>query len=384
MKKQERKQEIFILLTLVLFSVLGGMMYFGNTLLDSHAHMQLYYTIEQQELIEFFDADISILGVLTRPIAVLPVFLFTPFLDIFSAWATMNLILYILSSILLYYTLKRFFDTRVAFIAGILFAVSLPTIVWGTRILSEIHGYFFALLGIYLIELLLKKDKASSYLIISLYLCFATLIRENVFVLYPYLALTILYKNKFNIMGYIKNIWKYFILALSLLSSQIWTFFLTGKSIVGNRMNHYMPNRFTLSGLMTIVPRTIITFHIGWFYFLIGLFAKKTKAQKEFYVKVLLSAGLFVAISYTNSLYSPRSVFMLFPAVLAASAVGIIVLSNKCSKYCLKPSTWTIILVLFYALLSFVGAFLYPESTDVGLGGISAAVWNELIWKLGI
>jgi 4-amino-4-deoxy-L-arabinose transferase-like glycosyltransferase len=381
-----QKHELLILITLIALSVLGGMMYFGTFLTDSSAHFLLYYTIEEQEFVYIYDdVDITPLGVFTRPIAVLPVFLLTPFLDITSAWATMNLIYYILTTIVLYFTLKRLFNQRVAFIASVLCAVSLPPIAWATRIGTDVHGYFFTILGIYLIELLLDKDKFHSYLIIASYIGITSLIRENVFVLYPYLAIAIIYRHRWDIKKYIYNLWKYSIILLSFIPSHLWNYYVGGASLAKSRMKWFVEESISIPGVISAIPRTIVTFHLCWFYFFIGILAEKTQKQKEFYVKMLISGGLFVVLSYFVSHYSPRAVFIIFPAILAASAVGIVVLSKKCSRYFFKCSTWIVIFIVLYAILSYIGVFLYPESTDVGLtGGLFKAVWKEILLKFGM
>ncbi|MEK6867779.1 MAG: hypothetical protein AABX98_03060, partial [Nanoarchaeota archaeon] len=87
------------------------------------------------------------------------------------------------------------------------------------------------------------------------------------------------------------------------------------------------------------------------------------------------------------ALTSPRFTMVLFPILLPLAAIGIFTIAEKWKNIWAMHKT-IICCLLFYAIISFLGALLYPSRTlileDAGGNAVINAVLQEIKLKLGV
>jgi 4-amino-4-deoxy-L-arabinose transferase-like glycosyltransferase len=322
-----------------------------------------------------------------RPFLIVLTSVVEPFVGIRQAFSIINLLLYIGSTFLVFYYCKRKYTNEIiAYIAAGLYATSLPIIVYGSRILSDISGYFFLILGIYCIDKFLEKKNWGYHLLIVLYISVSLLVREYCMILIPYYVLSLFITNELSFKSILQSIKKNikYCLLLILIPLPLILFSKIYHSLLffSNKTAEFSFEKLSLLGFVKFIFVIFFTFHILWFLFLYAL--KQDKERKSYYLSGLISTVPLIIGAYLFALLSPRMVFILFPFIIPAAAYSIYEIAKRYDKYQFSIIFGTL---LFYALLSYCGAWLYPSHTLIpeAAGGnvVLQAIFLEIQQKIG-
>ncbi len=146
--------------------------------------------------------------------------------------------------------------------------------------------------------------------------------------------------------------------------------------------------KYSFYGWLKFLLVHIAAFHIAYLFAYFGIRQETDSKRKLFYwLYGFCAAGYLISIQLI-ALTSPRFSMVLFPVIIPLASIGILMISSKVhEKYnAISPVTIMLCCLLFYAILSFIGAWLYPGrmliAEDAGGNTLIAAVFNELKYKL--
>jgi hypothetical protein len=397
------KTEHYIILSLILLSILGGSMYYNTVLVDTQAYVPSVYFIQEhfldgEELWEEDEERVLSSFAFKRPVEITIAAFIEPLVGVRNAYALINMFLYVFATLLTYYYTKKLFKEHIsqdliAYITAILFATSLPVIIYATRVLVDVAGYVTILLGLFLIDKFLEKQITwKHHLTISLVLGSFLLIRDAIVILYPYYMLRYFLKQyeqkEWNIRAHLISLVSLWPFALTLLPQFIFMYYFDVGFLLSGKGSMITAGKYSLQGWLKFIIVHCAAFHIAWLFAFLGIKSDKNSERRTFYTTYFLCAFVYLIGIQLVALTSPRFSMVLFPVLLALAACGIHKLSEHVAQKT-KISAVTIMLlcVVCYALISFFGAWLYPAHglivEDAGGSAVLKAVFNELKIKSG-
>jgi hypothetical protein len=141
------KLEGLMLSMLVALTLAEGLTHFGQAYVDSPGYMQVTQFIRGRAVITE-----GVRFRLLRPIVPFLAAVLSAIMQPRLAFAFVNLVLWCASAILMFYFTKLFTKNKyAAFASSVFFTASIPLIIFGAAVYTDMAGYFFILLGSYLI-----------------------------------------------------------------------------------------------------------------------------------------------------------------------------------------------------------------------------------------
>jgi hypothetical protein len=262
-------QNKYLYLSLLFLCLLSSSLYFNTVLVDSQAYTLATYYVQGKNL--FPEDNERVLGsyAFTRPFLIFFAAIVEPLVGVRYAYSIFNLILFITSSFLFFFYLKRIFHNNlIAYIGSILYSTSLPLIIYGTKILSDMSGYFFIIAGIYVIDVFLEKKKWYSHFFIHCFLGISLLVREYCLILVPYYLLSVFVKELSlrSILEKIKKelVWMWSIIIVPL-PSILFSKLSGTMYFFSNKTSTFSWNKITALGSLKFF--LVIFFHITYYGF---------------------------------------------------------------------------------------------------------------------
>lgn len=408
------KKEIYIWGSLLLLSVLSGLLYYNTVLVDTQAYVPSVYYLQGKSLGQDDIVRVTVSYAFKRPGEILVAALLEPLVGVRQAYSLINMFLYIATTFLFYVYLKRFFSgeekqkqneeekersERLAYLGAVLYAVSLPLILYATRVLVDVAGYLTILLGLLLIEFV-KEKKWQWHVLLGIVLGFFLLVRDPVVILFPYYFFVLMKQKNQTIFP---KAGKFVSVAgVALLPEIIFTKIAGVGSILDGKAAAITAGKYSLMGWLKFAIVHLAAFHLAYFFAVLGW--KKEKEEKEekketeeqqeqkqqrifFYKAYGISAVLYLVGIQLVALTSPRFTMVLFPVILPLAAIGILSLAEKMQTKIALNKTM-LCCILLYAIISFLGAWLYPSRTlileDAGGNAVIHAVIEEVKMKLTV
>lgn len=390
------KTSFYLFASLVLLSVLCGMLYYNTVLVDTQAYVPSVYYMQGKELWEEDVERVEVSYAFKRPLEIAAAALLEPLFGVRQAYSVLNMLLYIGTTVLTYLFFKRLFQQHesrmlLAYLGAVLYATSLPLILYATRVLVDVASYFTLLLGLLFIESIFEKEKITwkEHLSVALLLGLFLLVRDTVVILYPYYLLRFLWKEGFQFSALLQktvSLWPFVFTLLPQFLFMLWFdvgFLLTGKGAA------ITAGKYSLLGLLKFGLVHLAAFHVAYLFAFFGIQKETDTQRKHFYWMYGISALFYLLGIQLIALTSPRFSMVLFPVVLAAASRGIFAFAQKMSAWQKTVSFATLLfLCLFlYAVLSFLGAWLYPGHIlipeDAGADAVLRAFAHEIQLKLG-
>lgn len=387
------KNILYCIISIIFISIIGSSLYFNAVLVDSQAYTLSVYYLQKKPLLEEDNERVLASYAFSRPLSLFVVALLEPVVGVRLGFSLLNLFLYALSALLVFYYFTKLYENEnVGFIAGILYASSLPLLIYGTRIMSDITGYLFLIGGLIIIDRGLQRNTFANHLIINIYIGISLLGREYCLILIPYYFLSALFKNKadfFALRQRIKeSIGKLLCSILIPVPTIIFSRFYHSIYFFSKKVITFSKQKITIFGFAKFFLILIASFHIGWFFAFIGLRADNNESRKIKYIILAISAMPLVIGGYLFALFSPRMVFIFFPIVIGAAAYGIYFIGTVMKEQYNKSSISIILAFLvLYGVISYLGAWLYPAHAlipeDAGGNTVLQAVFEEIKLKIG-
>jgi hypothetical protein len=263
-------------------------------------------------------------------------------------------------------------------------------------VLVDVAGYLIILVGLFVIEWFFEKKEIVWYhgCLVGLVLGFSLLVRDSVVIVSPYFGLR--YLCHYNLheaikQKQIKESWKkislLFFFAVCLIIPELifmWYynvgFLLTGKGAA------ITAGKYSLLGWLKFIIVHGAAFHVAYIFAYFGWKQEQNARRKQFYFLYGICALIYLIGIQLVALTSPRFTMVMFPVLLPLAAMGILFIAEKWKNA--WPVHKTIICCLiFYAIISFLGAWLYPSRTliveDAGGNAVINAVLEQLKMKVG-
>ncbi len=298
----------------------------------------------------------------------------SPYVGINNAFGTVNTIFWALTSVLLFeYCLSMTGDSRVALCSSLLFSSSVPVLVYGGAIGTDMAGYFFLILGLYIA---LRGGRGrKTYLVEGAVIGIGMLCRETTSVLIPITLLVRLARDRLPLRDAFEELLT--VSSISALPVAAWWLAIPNPGYT----KYFAQNlavAFTYAKLERAFYQVMFTFHVCYAYFLVGFLKERDyRSLMESYAVLGVASAYFVAIYFIGVL-SSRFVFMAFPAFLTLGAKGVLSLGEELSRKPLlgriSSDRWGLLLLIVYALISNVGTAEYnicfPSTSDAQIEGL--------------
>ncbi|MBI5002985.1 glycosyltransferase family 39 protein [Candidatus Woesearchaeota archaeon] len=388
------------LLSLIFISILSGLLYYNTVLVDTQAYVPSTYYLQGEILGDDDTERVLQSYAFKRPVEIMAAAMLEPFVGVRQAYSILNMIIFAATTILFYYWLKKFFKNHeqkeiLAYIGAALYAVSLPLMLYATRVLVDAAGYLTLVLGLWVIEYVFEKKEIrwAHLCFVGLVLGLFFLVRDAVIILVPYYCIR--YLIHINIIKEIKNtksILTAFFMFLTLIiiifvPEFIFMWYYNVGSVLSGKAAAITAGKYSLLGWLKFIIVHGAAFHIAYILAYVGWKQEQEKERRLFYALYGLCALLYLVGIQLVALTSPRFSMVLFPVLLPLAALGILFLAEKW-KNTLAVHKTIICFILLYAIISFLGAWLYPSRTmileDAGGNAVINAVLEEIKMKLGV
>ncbi len=389
----------YCLLSLLLLSILSGLLYYNTVLVDTQAYVPSTYYLQGKILGDDDTERVLQSYAFKRPVEIMAAALLEPLVGVRHAYSLLNMLIFAATTILFYYYLKEFFKNHeqkenLAYIGAALCAVSLPLILYATRVLVDGAGYLTLVLGLLLIEWIFERKEIEWYhscfvgFIVGMFL----LVRDSVVILIPYFGLRYLHYIYINKELKRQKIWKAcavlfpFVILLPM-PEIIFMWYYNVGSVLSGKAAAITAGKYSLLGWLKFIIVHGAAFHVAYILAYFGWKHEQDSARKRFYVLYGICAFIYIIGIQLVALTSPRFTMVLFPVLLPLAATGIISLAEKWKNTIAIHKT-IICCIFIYAIISFLGAWLYPSRTlileDAGGNAVINAVLEEIKLKLGV
>ena len=389
----------YCLLSLIFLSILSGLLYYNTVLVDTQAYVPSVYYMQGEILGDDDTERVLQSYAFKRPAEIMAVALLEPLVGVRQAYSLLNMIIFGATTIVLYYWLKKFFKKHeqkemLAYVGAVLYAVSLPLILYATRVLVDAAGYLTLVLGLWVIEWLFEKKEIKWYhsCLLGFILGMFLLVRDSVVILIPYFGFRYLYHLHTNKELNKETIWKtaaalFSFAVLLVVPEMLFTLYYNVGSVLSGKAAAITAGKYSLLGWLKFIIVHGAAFHIAYFLAFFGWKQEQEKERKIFYALYGLCALMYLVGIQLVALTSPRFSMVLFPVLLPLVALGILSIAEKWKNMLAMHKT-IICCILLYAIISFLGAWLYPSRTmileDAGGNAVINAVLEEIKMRLGV
>lgn len=366
----------YVFLSLILLCVLSGWMYYGTVLVDTQAYVLSAYYLQGKQLQDYDIVRVTESYAFKRPVEIILASFIEPIVGVRQAYSAINLLILIATTLLFYYYAKKLFkDENHAYISAVLFAVSLPVILYASRVLVDAAGYLILIIGLIAVEWVLEKKeiKWHHHAALAVLFGFFLLVRDTIVILYIYYFLRYLIKEQS--MQKIINLWPFI---FTLLPQLLFMVFFNVSFLLSGKSSAITAGKYSALGWLKFFIVHIAAFHLLYIF---ALFAKIK--EKIHYVTYAFSAFMYLAGIQLVALTSPRFSMVLFPVLIPLATLGICAFADK-TKH---PQRIIFFCVCIYAIFSFMCAWLYPAhnliAEDAGGTAVIQAFIHEIKYKLG-
>ena len=360
-----------MVLVVVVFSLFEALTHFGNANpfrgdpslgFDSPFYIRMLYYLAGRV------SELPPTPFRMRPLIPALALFLSPHIGINNAFGVVNTFFWVLASVVFFeYCLRTTGNSKLALYASLLFSSSVPVLVYGGAIGTDVAGYFFLILGLFLI--LRERHGRRLYVLEGVVIGVGILCREITSILIPIMFLVRVIRDRVPLRELVEEL-----LIVSLISALpvvAWWIAIPNPGYT----KYFAQNlavAFTYAKLEKAAYQIAFTFHVCYAYFLAGFLKEKDyRVLIEAYAVLGVVSSYFVAIYFIGVL-SSRFVFMVFPIFLPLSAKGILSLGENFSR---KPllnrisrDRWELLLLVAYVLISNVGTAGYnvcfPSMSD--------------------
>jgi|GEM_PF-2388023 hypothetical protein len=310
--------------------------------------------------------------------------LFSDYLGVNNSFGLINSILWVLTVMLYFLAMRKLYDSSTATISAILFSFSVPTMVYGAAISTDMLGYL-AIASSVLYLSLSQKAKLKNLIIFSMLMYIFVIGREVSILAIGYILFYRLLSGK-DVKSALKEISIPLIFSLAGIA--------TASIIVPEPgyTAYFYPSllkSLESSKIAKELYQVIATYHVGWIPILITLLHVVRKKNDPLIMSSVLVGGGFVLIDHFIGIISSRFVFLTFPGFLIALHKGVESLSNltiwRKSLKISKIIKW--ILLILYITVSFAATaeknIAFPTSSDISIAKLFPEGYHqEKLWKL--
>jgi hypothetical protein len=284
---------------------------------------------------------------------------------------------------LYFLAVRNLYDLNTATISSVIFSFSVPVMVYGAAISTDMLGYLAIAAAIFYLSTSPNPNefKMSRLVMLSILLYFAVMGREVSVVAIGYIFVYRL----LNGIG-LKTVLKEISLPITLFLAGIAT-----VSLFIPNPNYYyydyLSMAFDPSKIGLEIYQIIATYHIGWLLILMTL-TRLLKKEDKLLATSLVVGGGFILLDHFIGIVSSRFVFLTFPGFLVAIWKGTENLSYSIGKVLgLKTTQYRIIgwiLTLLYIIIGFVATaeknIAFPTTSDTSISKLFPDGYHKNLW----
>jgi hypothetical protein len=261
-----------------------------------------------------------------------PIFIgvfFSFILDVKDVLIAQNIIFYFLSVILVFFLVFRIYNNeKQAFYGTVLYSTAYPMLAFGLASLTDLSGWFFYLLSIFIIFNLIKKPNLKTVFLSGLIAGIGMLFKENAAVIPIFFFSFVFLVLKLSLREKIKYLLVFGVafICLPAINDIILYHFYSYSHYHAYRLGGFSPknyNTFYMVSWFRIIIELVRVFFVGWVFILIGIlkdiFIKNTEKIKFLIVFILPSLSVFLW-SFPHN----RMMYIAFPILVFWGSFGIL------------------------------------------------------------
>jgi len=295
------------------------------------------------------------------------------------AFGTVNLVFWCASAILMFYFAKFLTkDIRAAAISTVFMTSAIPLLILGAAVYTDMAGYFFILLGAYLVlKWDLPRANLKRIVLASLLVEIGMLSRETVAIVLLFALLWCLFTR-----GSLRRIILFaaIILGISALWSALVGINYVNWITLSTSVSPY-PNQSLLSDARELIRSVLYAF--GEYpevliLFFLGLLRIRDLRELKAYLSLLIPTVLLILVwPVPGTRYS----FLLFPAVLPLAGLGVEEAYTIIVNSSLASTIWPSFKTTNRSLLAFqlIVIVIYVITTNLATISYVSFPWNPLI-----
>ena len=266
----------YCLLSLIFLSILSGLLYYNTVLVDTQAYVPSTYYMQGKVLGDDDTERFLQSYAFKRPAEIMAAALLEQLVGVRHAYSLLNMLILTATTILFYYWLKKFFKNHeqremLAYIGAVLYAVSLPLMLYATRVLVDAAGYLTIVLGLWVIEYVFEKKEIKWYhsCVVGLMLGAFLLVRDSIVILIPYFALRYLYHLHTNKELNKENMWKacavlFSFASILLIPELLFTWYYNVGSVLSGKAAAITAGKYSLLGWLKFIIVHGAAFHLPY------------------------------------------------------------------------------------------------------------------------
>jgi hypothetical protein len=288
---------------------------------------------------------------------------------------------------LYFLAVKKLYDLKTATVSSVIFSFSVPVMVYGAAISTDMLGYLAITASIYYLSASPNPDdfKLGKLVILSVLLYFTVIGREVSVLAIGYIFVYRLLNGR-GLKATLKEISSPTILSLAGVA--------TVSLLIpdpGYTAYFYpaLQKAFDLSKITQAIFQIIATYHVGWLPILITSLHMLEKRDDKLFLTSMVVGGGFILLDHFIGIVSSRFVFLTFPGFLVAILKGTENLSYSIGKLLLglKTTQYRIIgwiLILLYIIIGFVATaeknIAFPTTTDTSIAKLFPDGYDKNLW----
>jgi hypothetical protein len=277
-----------------------------------------------------------------------------------NAFGLINSILWLITVVVYFIAIEKLYDTSTATVSAILFSFSVPVMVYGAAISTDMLGYFAVAASLLYISTA-QKIRIKNLLMLGVLLYFSIIGRELSILAIGYILIYRILNDRS-----LRLVLKEITIPLIFSVGGI----LTTHILVPNPgyTAYFYPallSSLNIEKILKEIYQVITTYHLGWIPILITLQKLYKKKDDSLISTSLIVGGGFVVLDHFIGMVSSRFVFLTYPGFLVAINRGLESLSNSINPR-ISPKYVQAIRWIFIALYIVVG-FAWTAEYNISL-----------------
>ncbi|GBC72039.1 hypothetical protein HRbin02_01828 [Candidatus Calditenuaceae archaeon HR02] len=289
------------------------------------------------------------------------------YIGVNNAFGLTNSVLWITTVTLYFLSIKKLYDLKTATIVSILFSFSVPVMVYGAAISTDMLSYLTIAASILYLATD-QKQKTKSLLLLGVLLYFTTMGREVSILGIAYIFVYRILNDK-NLYQALKETLILFIFATGgLATSSI----LVPEPGYTSYFYQALQSSLAIDKVLKELYQIIAAYHIGWIlivYTTINI-SKSAKGRDNLFLSSLIVGGGFIVLDHFIGIISSRFVFLTYPGFLVAIYKGAESIGDsirsKTKSNLYQTITWTALIL--YITVGFLATaennISFPTSSD--------------------
>lgn len=279
-----------------------------------------------------------------------------------NAFGLVNTTLWVLTALALYrLTLRLFMDREVALLSAILFSSSVPVLVYGAAISTDMAGLLFIIAGVILA---LRVKDLRGYIAEGALIGMGVLAREPVSILIPMIPLMRVLRGETRFKRLAVEL--LVVLAVSSTPPAIYWFIIPNPNYTA-RFASCLATAFTSEKLIKSLIQVALTYHVGYLYLAYCLVKRGLSFDRAVHAILIVTIG-FLVVDYFVGIPASRFVFLTAPAVLPMIAIGARELAHSLTSDLRLKRAALLAFIALYAAISNIGTadknLCFPSLSD--------------------